>query len=100
MAAVRHVSAYLEGGHSLEQAEDAVQEAAGGQDQLHGLQAHGVALGRQMHGRGAEAHGDAVALLQLQRAVQQRGQLRQAIAAGTAWLSHWCVSEEFKSASL
>jgi len=66
---------------SLEQAEDAVQEAAGCQNKLHGLQAHGVTLGWQVHGRGAHAHGDAVALFQLQRAVQQRRQLRQSKAA-------------------
>ena len=66
---------------SLEQAKDAVQEAAGCQNKLHGLQAHCVALGWQVHGRGAHAHSDAVALFQLQRAVQQRRQLCQSKAA-------------------
>ena len=69
---------------SLEEAEDAVQEAAGCQDELHGLQSHGVALSWQVQGRGAHAHGDAVPLFQLQRAVQQRRQLCQRIAACTA----------------
>ena len=53
------------GPDSLEQAKDVVQEAAGCQNKLHGLQAHGVALGWQVHGCGAHAHGDAVALVQL-----------------------------------
>lgn len=71
----------FEVGILLEQAQDAVQEAVGCQNKLHGLQAHAVALGWQVHCGGAQPRGDAVPFLQLQRAVQQRRQLRQGKAA-------------------
>ena len=77
-----------------------MQEAAGCQNKLHGLQTHGVALGWQMHGGGAHVHGDAVALLQLQCTVQERGQLRQAIAACTKCQLQQGFSEELQSAVL
>ena len=90
-AAYRKVKSYLGGSFSLEQAQDAVQEATGCQNKLHGLQAYSVALGWQVHGCGAHVHGDAVSLLQLQRAVQQRGELCQAIAAWTVSQSKYYV---------
>ena len=84
----------LGGRSSLEEAEDAVQEAAGRQDKLHGLQSHSVALSWQVQGRWAHAHGDAVPLFQLQCAVQQRRQLGQRIAACTAIWSGQGVSAD------
>ena len=74
-----------------------MQEAASCQNKLHGLQAHSVALGWQVHGRGAHAHSDAVSLLQLQCAVQQRGQLCQAIAARTVSLLRLVTSGDLRA---